>query len=292
MLGCLTATYRQNMQCAKNEREKYECEIRARYANIELSGLDVRKIREAEADGAACAECSGFPCRKRSMHGVKPVVKIEGGIVKVRSRICEYARQYSQQSAYSRNFAQAKIPPIYAGKTLADYQIDGANKTAVGWARNTIGTGEGLYVYGEPGTGKTMLAAIIAQELLKAGKTVIFGDVPTLLDALKSTFDGEGRLDELMRTLAEVDALILDDLGTEQPTEWAVERLYKIINERYVTQRTTIVTSNYEPRAVAERLNKPKNGGAGVSGSRIISRLQQMCRIAAIGGVDRRLRRR
>lgn len=280
------------MQSVSRLRESYEREIRLRYANIPLSGLDIRKIHEADLDAKACADCSGFPCRKRSMHGITPVVKVDGGIVRVRSVICPFARQYAQQCAYNRNFANAKIPPIYAGKTFADYQIDGSNKAAVGWARNTIGTGEGLYVFGEPGTGKTMLAAIIGQELLRLGKSVIFGDVPTLLDALKSTFDGEGRLVELMRSLADVDALILDDLGTEQPTEWAVERLYKIINERYVSQRTTIVTSNFAPKDTADRLNKPKNGASGVSGSRIISRLQQMCRIAQIGGTDRRLRRR
>lgn len=292
MLDCLIPTSRQNMLSASQERERYEREIRLRYSDIALSALDIRKIHEADLDAKACADCSGFPCRKRSMHGIMPVVKVIGGVVRVRSTICPFARQFAHQCAYTRNFANAKIPPIYAGKTFADYQIDASNKAAVGWARNTIGSGEGLYLFGEPGTGKTFLAAIIAQELLKQGKTLIFGDVPTLLDALKSTFDGEGRLVELMRSLADVDALILDDLGTELPTEWAVERLYKIINERYVSARTTIVTSNFAPKDTADRLNKPKNGGTGVSGSRIISRLQQMCRIAQIGGTDRRLRRR
>ena len=274
----------------RSELNRAEMEVRRRYSGLELSALDVHKILSAEKELAQCAGCTGFPCQKRALCGVRPVIKIEGGLVRVRSEICRHARANQRQRAFALQFAAAKIPAIYLGKSFADYETCAGNEAAVKWARSALETGEGLYVYGEPGTGKTLLAAILAQEFLKRGNGVIFGDVPTLLDELKATFDGgDTRLAELMAALETADVLILDDFGTELPTEWAVERLYKIVNGRYSVGRTTIVTSNYSPKEVAERLNAPKNGVRGVGGSRIVSRLTQLCRIAKISGGDRRI---
>lgn len=244
-------------------------------------------IKREEFADKACETCKGLPCQKLNSNGFRHIVSEENGELTIRYSPCQYTQIAKRQAKANRQFKLAKIPAMYVGKTFKDYQVDFNNKNAVAWAKRL----ESLYLFGTPGVGKTFLAAIMAQEFLKQGKSVIFGDVPILLDQLKGTFgkESEATLEELMKTLAEVDVLFLDDLGTETPTEWAVERLYLIVNSRYNAQKPLIVTSNYNPDAAARRLNRPKNAPEGVTGDRIISRISQMCRLVQLTGDDRRL---
>ena len=114
-----------------------------------------------------------------------------------------------------------------------------------------------------------------------------------MLDDLKSTFDSKNKsLDDLMESLTTADLLVLDDLGTESPTDWAVERIYLIINQRYNAEKPLIVTSNFKLSEVGQRLNEPKkseNKFPSVTGKRIVSRLAQMCKRIEIKGRDRRI---
>lgn len=263
--------------------DKYQ----AIYPQAYISNLFLIDIKREEILGKACENCKGYPCVKDSGKGFRHIICENGGELEIRYVPCQYAIAQKRQARAKRQFKLAKIPAMYVGKTFADYKVDANNKNAVAWAKRL----ENLYLFGSPGTGKTFLASIMAQEFLKQGKSVIFGDVPTLLDQLKGTFnnDSDSTLEELMKTLSEVDVLILDDLGTETPTEWAIERLYLIINNRYNAQKPLIVTSNYSPDAASRRLNKPKGAPEGVTGSRIISRISQMCRLVSINGGDRRI---
>ena len=101
-------------------------------------------------------------------------------------------------------------------------------------------------------------------------------------------------LEELMKALEEVDLLILDDIGTENPTEWAAERLYLIVNSRYSAGKPIIATSNFNAAELVNRLKTRDKSGrlieSDVTGQRIVSRLCEMCQPVKIGGVDRRLR--
>ena len=258
---------------------------------IEAKHEENSEIYRAETQVEKCAKCAGLSeCTSNWGRGMKPVIRETDIAV----TFCKFLREKERQAKISRAFKMAKMPPKYIGKTFADYEVTAENSAAVKAAQNLLKNPQsGLYIYGKPGTGKTFLAAIIAQELIHKGKSVIFGDVPSVLDDLKDTFDGggENKLSQLMSMLAETDMLVLDDLGTEVPTEWAVERLYKIINDRYNSDKPLIVTSNYKPNIVGERMNHPKKKEGtydSVTGDRIISRLLQMCKGVVIKGADRR----
>ncbi|HEX3874983.1 MAG TPA: ATP-binding protein [Solirubrobacteraceae bacterium] len=128
-----------------------------------------------------------------------------------------------------------------------------------------IERGQGLWLAGDYGTGKTALAMIVSKAAIDAGHTVAIYSCPRLLSVIRESIDGAGMLDFLDR-LAQVDLLHIDDLGAERRTEWVLEQLYSIVNTRYEEQRSTLVTSNLKEEELTTQL-----------GERIVSRLEGMC---------------
>jgi DNA replication protein DnaC len=104
-----------------------------------------------------------------------------------------------------------------------------------------------LVLSGGYGVGKTHLAAAVAHERLASGQSVFFSIVPDLLDHLRAAFapSSEMPYDELFDKVREAGVLVLDDLGAENATAWATEKLFQIINYRYNYHMPTVVTTNH-----------------------------------------------
>lgn len=113
-----------------------------------------------------------------------------------------------------------------------------------------------LLFQGGYGTGKTHLAAAIANWRLDHHEPVLFVTVPDLLDHLRVTYGpaSEVAYDERFEQFRSVPVLILDDLGAESPTPWAQEKLYQLFNDRYVTRLPTVVTTNVDPETFDPRI--------------------------------------
>lgn len=106
--------------------------------------------------------------------------------------------------------------------------------------------GEGLYIEGTNGTGKTHLAAAIALQLLNEGTPVICKTSSDMLMDIKKAYDGgEYSEAEILNIYKTVDLLIIDDLGKEQCSDWSMSTLYSILNDRYEDMKPVIVTTNY-----------------------------------------------
>lgn len=100
----------------------------------------------------------------------------------------------------------------------------------------------GLLLFGDVGTGKSFLAGCIANALLDQDIPVLMTNFPTILARLSGTFGAERA--DFLASLGDYDLLIIDDLGVERGTEYALEQVFNIIDSRYRSGKPLIVTTN------------------------------------------------
>lgn len=128
---------------------------------------------------------------------------------------------------------------------LADQHIrslEYALNQAANFARTLSGW---LFLTGGYGCGKTHLAAAIANYVVSLSVPTLFLTVPDLLDWLRFSYDSpDANFEERFEEIRNIRLLVLDDLGTQNTTAWAQEKLYQIINYRYVNKLPLVVTTN------------------------------------------------
>lgn len=107
-----------------------------------------------------------------------------------------------------------------------------------------------LLLYGDVGTGKTYMAAAIANALLQDGKTVRMTSFVEILKDIQS--DDINEAEYIEEYIKKPDLLVLDDLGAERSTDYACEKVFGVIDARYQLRKPTIITTNLD---VAELFN-------------------------------------
>jgi DNA replication protein DnaC len=129
--------------------------------------------------------------------------------------------------------------------------------------------GKGLWLMGDTGTGKTTLAMLVSKAALEDSRSVAIYSLPKLLARIRRTYDSEPGGDSYLsffERLTSVDLLHIDDLGAEKRSDWVLEQLYALVNERYEAQRSMLVTTNLDQQQLEEQI-----------GSRTVSRLVEIC---------------
>ena len=102
-----------------------------------------------------------------------------------------------------------------------------------------------LLLQGGFGCGKTHLAAAIANFTVGLGVPTLFITVPDLLDALRFTYNNpESTFEQRFEEIRTAPLLIMDDFGTQNATAWAQEKLFQILNYRYINRLPLVVTTN------------------------------------------------
>lgn len=137
--------------------------------------------------------------------------------------------------------------------------------------------GKGLLFYGSTGTGKSSYAAMIANELLEQGYSVLYTSIAELAGRMHYSFQAEVDVIEELRTF---DLVILDDLKTERTTSTMAERAYKIVNTLNEAKKPFICTTNIS----IEEIKNPEKQ----EDRRLFDRVLQRCMPVEVEGVQRR----
>jgi len=195
------------------------------------------------------------------------------------------AAQLSKEQA-ERYLKDCRLPPAAKHMTFENFKPDILTKEAYNAALN-VANEEGLKwltLMGRVDQGKTHLAVAICHRWLERGKAARYAYVPLLLDELRRGFDSEGEFAYGYKfdLFCQVPLLVLDDLGVQKPTPWAMEKLNTIIDYRYFSDLPLVVT-----------LNKPLDQIPGDDEHRIASRLQRVedGKVIALEGKEFRLRK-
>ena len=196
-------------------------------------------------------------------------------------------KEYEQQKRNRiRNIINTIYKQNYIGRKLQEmnlenFYFDSSNKYVLDVVNDYINKNkdtmksDSLIIMGKSESGKTHLAAAIANKLIENDKTVLMERLTKLLDRIRETYENNTKSEnELIEIYSNVDMLIIDDLGTEKISSWALEKLYTIIQNRYENGLPIIITTRFNKQGLIERFSYSKDPDLVDA---IISKLYQMC---------------
>ena len=226
-----------------------------------------------EADGLIyCAKCH-TPRQCVIHHGdriVTPPVMCD----------CQRTAEEKAEAAFQKRQEEFRIERMKSSglqdRYLHDYtfandkgynpEIKKAQRYVTEWAmmkENCIG----LLLWGNVGTGKTFIAACIANALIEKGVSVLMTNFSKILNSLSGMFDVDRN--KFIDSFNRYSLLIIDDLGIERNSEFALEQVFNVIDSRYRNKKPLIVTTNL----TLDELKHPKD----LAHARIYDRVLERC---------------
>ena len=263
--------------------------------------LPIIYARERHGDGTLCPRCDQVdltPWPNPLLQHLSARGRYHGptlGGVKLCDR-CDAAEQVRARCACQAKPPDTDIPSRFREATLANYLRRPGIHLAVGAVVEWLDgqRRRDLYLFGQTGNGKTRLACSAAHERERRAVehetrktyTIRFARAPELFAKLRAAeFATASPLFETLEGLARCDLLVLDDLGSEKPTEWTRATLLRLIERRDEAGVATIYTSNLDLDQLAEFFGAAR----GERDDRIPSRIAGRSTVVELTATDYRV---
>lgn len=215
----------------------------------ELAGLSLSQLHAAMRMEDDCQQCLSPEDCPHSKAYLRVYQTSQRGFREfaVGAVVCERASAMLSAKAAEAGkkdaFALSRIPRDCAGWTFDKYDTNGHDRLMMAKykAQDYSDRGLGLIIGGDRGAGKTHLAIASAIRAMERGRSVLFYSVPELLNELRPNSINS---DDVLARAKAVDLLVLDDAGKQKDSDWTDEKLFMIIDHRYLHKLPVIVTTN------------------------------------------------
>ena len=204
---------------------------------------------------------------------------------------CAYQIQVDEKRKHQKQFWLSHMSP-------KEYEID-LSSLAKGQAKeyqlafrtilSSIQDSKGVYLYGQPGVGKTYLMLGLCNLFAKENKSVCFVKLPQLISDFKQNLtDNEYRLKN-MALLQKADVVTLDDTGAEAISAWTRDEIVlPILEYRMAHQKKTYFTSNYAPEELFNQDIIRNESNSKISALRLLERIRSLSNPCKLSGESRR----
>lgn len=244
-----------------------------------------------EAHPVYC-DCEGMQQHLRDLEEQKRKAEEERTRLDDQRRMEERIRKIIGESGMNKRFLE---------RTFETFQTTGQNqeayRTCAVYARKLMNNEpfkgvNSLALIGPVGTGKTHLAAAIANRLLNHGTAVICMTMIDMLARIRDTYRRQSGASEanVVGIYEDVPLLIIDDLGKDAPTDWGIQTIFEIINARYERMLPIVVTTNYNFDRLTDRM-VPRGSNDSITAEALVDRLREMCGPVLLTGESWRRRR-
>ncbi|GEO25807.1 hypothetical protein AAC03nite_15920 [Alicyclobacillus acidoterrestris] len=246
-----------------------------------------------------CSRCSGFQtCGKEGdMRGFTQVLEPYKGQVTISVQRCQPYLDHIAKKRVDKYASIAGMLELDEAFQFENYPEEQAKKYprlmryamefAMGYQpENNVGTASGVYLFGPPGVGKTHLMLAVFNRLRTRGVPCLVVRSDSLFDRMRHLIADNQDLEPFLDTLSTVPVLGIDEFAQERANDFTLEKLFRIVNQRFHANLPTWFTSNYAPPDAYRRRGEDVNDSV----YPLRSRIMKMCMMAHLEGPDARQR--
>ncbi len=258
--------------------EKFKALVSNLKIEKDLAYKYTSKLQDTVAELSNCKECKALCNCPNKIKGYVNYPNVINNKIIFSCLACKYKKKQLNESKKEQNFFA--MPVEIKGAAMSKIDINDKKRVKViKWLKDfydhydTEEKKKGLYLHGNFGSGKTYLITAMLNELNKKKHSVLVVYYPELLRSLKASFDTDFK--ERVDYIANVELLLLDDIGAENVTAWSRDEILgTILQNRMDNNLTTFFTSNLTIEELENHFAITKQGDELIKARRIIERIK------------------
>ncbi|SFE68796.1 primosomal protein DnaI [Alteribacillus iranensis] len=257
---------------------------------------NLSQLFEYKQEWQHCDACPGLKDCPNIMSGYQPELSADNGTLSIRYHPCRLKVKEEETIRHQKLIKSMYIPKEILNATFEDIEQDHASRLSASnlclkFALQTLPgeSGQGLYLHGKFGVGKTYMMGALANELAARDISTMLVYVPDFFREMKQALS-DGSVQEKIDQVKKVEVLILDDIGAETTSAWVRDDILGVIlHYRMMEKLPTLYTSNYDYEELETHLSYSQKGGIEqLKAKRIMERIKHLTTPVFLDGKNRR----